>query len=104
MTDQIQRPSHSRLTTRLTPAEKQAAYRRRRAIREQEQQSSVDFKKCFDYQINYEISQAEKAYKLCTDEKTKLKIHAALNALIRFKMIMDNSTNVTEVYKQSDLF
>ena len=99
----VYRPGRPKLETKLTPAQKQAAYRQRCAAAQQEQQASVDFKKTFYYQINYEISQLEKNYHLAIDDETKLKNHAALSELVRFKMIMDNKSNVTKTYKQVDI-
>ena len=96
-------PGRPKLETKLTPAQKQAAYRQRCAARNQELQIVSDFQKSFYYQINHKISQLEKNYRLAVDDETKLKNHAALSELVRFKMIMDNTSNVTKIYKQVDI-
>lgn len=103
MNEQVKRVGRPKSETKLTPSEKQAAYRQRCAARNQELQIVYDFQKSFYYQINYEIAQLEKNYHLAIDDETKLKNHAALSELVRFKMIMDNISNVTKTYKQVDI-
>lgn len=105
MTEQ-KRPGRPRSDSKLTPAEKQAAYRLRRGAQEAALQSQADFKKSFEYQINYEIAQAIKRYQDAPEECVRLVNFHHAECLKRFKMIMDQKSNVTETktWLQDELF
>lgn len=97
------RPGRPKSLNKLTPAEKQAAYRLRCAARDQEQQKIADFKMSYEYEINYQIARTLENYQLSIGADRDANF-AALGALERFKMIMDNKSNVTKIWNQDELF
>ncbi len=97
-------PGRPRSDNKLTSAEKQAAYRLRCGARDADREAVSDFKISYEYQINYEIAQALKNYQLAVGDSDREANFHALNTLKRFKMIMDDKSNVIKTYKQDEIF
>jgi hypothetical protein len=100
MTIELFRPGRPKKDDKLTPAQKQAAYRQRSAERAQDQQKSADFKKHYEYQIDYEIAEALENYQLAVGDDREANFHA-LNALKRFKSVIESKEQYG--WKQDEL-
>lgn len=88
---------------KLTPAQKQSAYRQRCATRAQELTKSLSFEYTVFLELKAAIDKVENRYPLQAGSPIKPERKAALYALEELRRTLTNKSNVIKNYTQLDI-